>query len=340
MLRRAFFLIWVFAIAQSAIASDADPSAKAANVQGRAAGAKCANVPIALELGLLRRTFDAVERNNDCWVESICTAVSKFNQREYDRFVQLVREESSPLNDMERQKRPRDARHFLQYSAHENRERAFQCLEQKGENSSSDAQFALYLVIQTSPQRPPISPIKWLKKAADGGVPMAQYRVSEQILNYYNAPDKAPPEFAGELSIQKYREWLSKAAEAGLPEAQYVLGGFYRGAHSNFGSYSADVASAVEWYKRAAAQSMDRRVRNNALAQLGHLYYLGKLMPQDYKEAFRWYSQVDPQEIWQPCANPLVVVRSALRNMYRDGLGVPKDVEKAKELSKVSFACV
>lgn len=317
--------------------------ASEAKAQTNVATTACPAVDVQLASGLMERTFDAVKRNRICWTEAICSAISGFSQREYDQFLSLVREDSRQLSvDEIKRLQPKQGRQLYMHYTEQGAGslKAYQCLEQKGENASPQAQMALYMVIETSPQRSPIRPYKWLKKAAEGGEPTAQYRLANEISNYYNHPEKAPPDYASELTIEKYREWLTKSAVQGLPQAQYRLALFYKGANTNFGNYPSDISAAIEWFKRAAAQTEDRFIRNVAFAGLGHLYFLGKQVPQDYQEAFRWYAQVDAEEIWQRCANPLVIVRSNLLRMYRDGLGVPKDPEKVKVLSKVGFGCV
>jgi TPR repeat protein len=262
----------------------------------------------------------------------MCSAISAFSQKDYDRFIHLVREESMSS-------RKGGGRHFLLYTNNENRSRAFTCLQAKADGATPEAQMDLYWVLQSAPQRISASPTHWLMKAAQSGLPSAQYRVSEQILLHYGHAGSAPSELFGELTIERYKEWLSKAAEAGLPEAQFRLGQYYEGLRSAFGPYAPDANQAIKWYTRAAAQSEDEWVRDDAHARLGHIYFLGKIVPRNYEEALRWYKQIALEKTQNPCANRLVNVRFNMMIMYRDGLGVEMDPVKAKELSKVSFGC-
>lgn len=74
----------------------------------------------------------------------------------------------------------------------------------------------------------------------------------------------------------------------------------------------------------ASVQKTLSAARNgDAAAQLklGEMYDLGQGMPQDYKEAVKWYRMAADQGSAQ--------ARFALAKMYKNGDGVPKDIQQA-----------
>jgi len=129
----------LLAIAVTSLAVKAAAGAESFQATAAAPVRQCATtVTVALKPGLLRRMFATVKEDRDCWVESICKAVSGFSQAEYNRFLKLAREESIALSDTEWATRSREAQHFRLYTNRENRLRAYQCLEQHGEGAPPD----------------------------------------------------------------------------------------------------------------------------------------------------------------------------------------------------------
>lgn len=296
--------------------------------------AAAAHVPD-LEPGFLRRLFDAVAGDRTRWVDAICTTVAGLDVSGYSLFVRLVYEESVETQP---------ARHFMQYTTNENSLRAYECLGQRGDRANADTQLQLYWIIKSSPQHPPADPYKWLEKAVEGRQPMAQYVMSELILAHHKrnggvSPTR-PPQVARYDSVEKYRELLSSAANAGVTQAQFSFALFYLGRFNNvFGDIPVGADAAIKWLREIVKQpQVDALTRNRALAQLGHLYFDGKYVRQDYKEAFRWYKQVD-EGAMKPCSE-ISIVRFNLIQMYREGLGVSRDHDKANELSKIPTYCV
>jgi hypothetical protein len=67
------------------------------------------------------------------------------------------------------------------------------------------------------------------------------------------------------------------------------------------------------------------------------IYYGGIYVPQDYAEAYRWYKRLEVAEA-DPCS-PLSGVRGHLIHMYREGLDVPRDLDKANQLLRFHEGC-
>jgi len=289
-----------------------------------------------VEPGMLERTFLAVGNSHDRWVASFCAAVLPLKGRDYERFVRLVREETVGV---ERDSKGRDLamKESLQrYTNNETRPRAFQCLEHAGQTASPVTQFDLYLIAQSLGQRPPTNPFSWLRKAADGSQPMAQYLMAEGILNQAHNDRLREVIPVGEHDrIQLFHSYLRSAARNGVPQAQYLLGTLYLGG-TKWGTAFVNVPQGIELLKRAASQSQNPDSRDWAASKLGEAYFSGKLVPQDYREAFRWYSVV-PWERTERCTG-FGHVRHQLGLMYRDGLGVARDPEKAEQYLRGSPA--
>lgn len=82
-----------------------------------------------------------------------------------------------------------------------------------------------------------------------------------------------------------YTEWLP-LAELGDVEAQYNLGVMY----DEGAGVDRDLASAADWYRRAAEQGFI-----DAQTNLGMMYYQGQGVPRNYQEAARWFRQAADQ---------------------------------------------
>ena len=302
-----------------------------------------ANADEMLELGFLKRLFDEVGGDRTRWVEKFCDLALSLKGEEYARFVRLARLESVPLTDEERKTRPEGAQHFLGYTRSVDRPRAFQCIENDGENATADVQLDLYWLIARSPQVAPANAYKWLIKSAQRGEPRAQYRLTEELLlsgTLSGKPSQSTaPEVIEERTVERYHYWLKRAAEAGLPVAQYILGRLYAGysRRREFAQF-VNIHEGLKWLELAATQSKDDLSRDDAAARLGEIYFTGKKFPQDYKEALRWFSVVDEKRM-RTCG-PLAWVRSLLIQMYRDGLGVEKDQEKVEYYRSTPTVCV
>lgn len=295
-----------------------------------------ATTPVPLEPGLLRRTGDAVG-DSDCWVESICAAVKAFSQEEYNSFVRLLRQESAPRGRKEEAARPPRAQHFDLYTSASNRLRAYQCLEAGAERAPADIQFELFSIMRSSVRIPPTNPYRWLKTAVEGGDAWAQNEMSRQTILWFGRPD-TPPQVAVYSNSASYVKLLEHAAQAGVPNAQLRLARYYLGGSEKFwGTRESNPSQAVHWYERAVQHREDQDTFEPALLELGGLYFLGRHVSQDYHTAFRWYSLVDVTNAH--ACSPLSSVRAALIKMYREGLGVERDIAKAEALQKRHTPC-
>ena len=117
--------------------------------------------------------------------------------------------------------------------------------------------------------------------------------------------------YHGMLAKRDYLEaikWYTKAAEQGHTKAQFNLGYIYfdgRGVKKNHDK-------ALKWFLKAAKQ-------HDAKSEI----YVGRIYEekQDYTNAFKWYSQI--------ANSGYPKVQYKLWQMYRDGKGVKKDLQKA-----------
>lgn len=110
--------------------------------------------------------------------------------------------------------------------------------------------------------------LKWLRKAADQGHIEAQFKLG----NMYIIGDRVAE------SQENAVIWWRKAAEQGHLEAQLDLGIYTEGSES------------VKWYIKAAEQG-------NAKAQgrLGHMYFTGDGVAQNFEEAVKWLTMAAAQ---------------------------------------------
>jgi uncharacterized protein len=115
----------------------------------------------------------------------------------------------------------------------------------------------------------------WRPLAEQGDV-VAQFNIGIAYLNGYGVPkDGAEAE-----------RWLRKAASQGYANAQNTLGNMYSPKNAAEGGRDPErAAQAANWYSRAANQGL-------AIAQnsLGLMYESGIGVPQNYVEAYKWYS--------------------------------------------------
>lgn len=92
---------------------------------------------------------------------------------------------------------------------------------------------------------PPTQANKWYLRAAQAGLPEAQYQLGRHL--HYG--------FGCELDVAKARQWLTLAADAGMPAAQYFLA-------ENLLSHETE--AGIEWLEKAAAAKLPRAVVKQA----------------------------------------------------------------------------
>lgn len=152
-----------------------------------------------------------------------------------------------------------------------------------GENSQAEADYTLGMKYYTGwddncgcynngghAGQNPKEATEWFRKAAELGMPEAQFRVGQA----YDSGRGAPQDYAIAL------RWYMKAAEQNDRDAESALGDLYTSGHG----VKTDPAQASEWYYKAAEQGVA-----HAQAELGKLYLAGKGVNQDFVKAYFWY---------------------------------------------------
>jgi len=98
--------------------------------------------------------------------------------------------------------------------------------------------------------RPDVTSIWWFLKAAQAGMPEAQFKVANALQGYGVEKDEA-----------KAKIWLEKAAIGGYLDAQVALANYYVRDISD----SASVIKGAAWFERASERSLDARFYLSAL---------------------------------------------------------------------------
>jgi uncharacterized protein len=122
---------------------------------------------------------------------------------------------------------------------------------------------------------------RWMLRAAEQGDAEAQFWLGvayEQ--NWFGTTD-----------VKEVVKWYQKAAQGGNPDAQVALGQKYEYGEGVEQSFKL----AAEWYRKAAEHVPDLGGAGQGRNQLGLLYLEGRGVPQDYVQAYFWFS-VDGME--------------------------------------------
>jgi TPR repeat protein len=122
---------------------------------------------------------------------------------------------------------------------------------------------------------PPVGE-RWMLRAAAQGDAEAQFWLGiayEQ--NWFGTTD-----------VKEAVKWYQKAAQGGNPDAQVELGHKYEYGEGVEQSFKL----AAEWYRRAAEYVPDLGGAFQGRNQLGLLYMQGRGVPQDYVQAYFWFS--------------------------------------------------
>jgi hypothetical protein len=129
--------------------------------------------------------------------------------------------------------------------------------------------------------------VKWYKKAADQGCAEAHLNLAFMYVEG-RAPDEGGGQDCGAWYFFETEDWLRLAAERGYVKAQSKLGVLLYD-HVDLcpqkrTQYTAkQFNKARKWLRLAAKQG-----EAEAQYYLGHMYYTGRLVPQDYGEAIKW----------------------------------------------------
>jgi len=179
-------------------------------------------------------------------------------------------------------------------------------------------------------KRNDVEAYEWYRRAAEQGIPEAQFRVAgihfEGRCRQDRNVDEAATWFqraamqgheAGQLNtaVIFYEKldfggavkWFHKAAAQGNIEANFRLGDIYS---QGRGSVQIDKASAKSFYEYAA-----KKDHVGAQRSLAIFYHTGQGTPQNYAEAARWY---------QKAARHDAVAARELGLLFAAGNGVPK----------------
>ena len=137
-------------------------------------------------------------------------------------------------------------------------------------------------------------------------------------------PDQARlPERSGVRSeivpSTEYTAETIQAAKSGDAEAQYMLAKM----HMSGDGVLKSNARAFDWCLRAARQEKD----GDAMFDVAEMYRLGNGTAKNFAEARKWYVAANS---WSFDGHP--EARDRLGIMYRDGLGVSRDLDYAYEL--------
>jgi uncharacterized protein len=117
---------------------------------------------------------------------------------------------------------------------------------------------------------------RWMLRAAEQGDAEAQFWLGlgyEQ--NWFRTTD-----------VKEAVRWCQKAAQGGNPDAQVELGHRYEYGEGIERSFTL----AAEWHRRAAEHIPDLGGAGQGRNQLGLLYLQGLGVPQDYVQAYFWFS--------------------------------------------------
>ena len=199
--------------------------------------------------------------------------------------------------------------------------------------------------------------INQLQQEASSNNPTAQYQLAVYYSGYNAEVDSLPEEqreAVMEERAEKSMYWYRRAAEQGHAMAQLHL------AHELAMEEAENVHTSpqvIEWVRRAAEQDnldaikslafclltkenpdtaqavalcRQAAMRGDDEAQLftGNFYYLGKGVPQDYNEAFRWYQRAaEHQDMFMFPSE----VYSHMGACYLYGHGVTQNYDKAME---------
>lgn len=180
-------------------------------------------------------------------------------------------------------------------------------LKEAATRGHADAQYAIgseYFAGDSIGANYPVA-ISWLQKAAEQGHAKACFE-----LGIMHVQGKGVPE-----SRINALPWLRKAAELGHPDAQYIVGGVC----VEEGNKAEDYEEGMKWLRKAAEQG-----------QVQAQYQMGLLLSQcaAFDQSVEWLTKASDRG--HPEAQFL------LGAAYADGIGVSRDLGKAKKLYKMA----
>jgi TPR repeat protein len=148
----------------------------------------------------------------------------------------------------------------------------------------------------------PVEAASWIASAAKHGVPWAQLRLGQMLLDGTGAP----PDPCMALC------WFTRAADAGLGEAMNMVGRCYE----NGWGAEIDLSATAAWYRRSAEAGHDWGEYNYA-----HMLFDGRGVQHDLAEAAVWYARAARQGHSR--------AMNLLARCYEEGWGVARAPDQA-----------
>jgi hypothetical protein len=148
--------------------------------------------------------------------------------------------------------------------------------------------------------------VKWLRKSAEAGHPLAQYRLGDTYDHGVSNPPGVPRDNAEAV------KWFRKAAEQGLSTAQYILGCHY----SNGIGIAKDESEAAKWFRKSAEAG-----HRDAQYKLGVAYDQGQGVSKDHAEAVKWYRKAAKQGD-EKAQNALIPKEERIERVILAALGI------------------
>jgi TPR repeat protein len=172
---------------------------------------------------------------------------------------------------------------------------------------------------------------KWFLKAAKKGSIESQYYLGKiYCADCYGIDRGVVEEFAPDVDVN-YKvaaKWFKLAAERGHPDAQYRLAAMLFDGDEGIAKNDTE---ALKWLRKADAKNVIE-----AKILLGHMYYEGREVKQNYAKAADLYRDAIKQKL--KCLTPFISyydlqpyaeAQLRLGRMYYHGLGVKQDFIEA-----------
>jgi TPR repeat protein len=144
--------------------------------------------------------------------------------------------------------------------------------------------------------------LKWYRKAADSGLPLAMNDVGVLYNNGWGVA----------RDHRTAARWYRRAADRGEPWGMNNLGTL----HQNGLGVARDYKAAASWYRKAADKGLA-----DAMNNLGTMYDTGQGLPRDEREAATWYRKAADGDNSDAMVN--------LGALYANGRGVARDDRQA-----------
>ena len=187
-------------------------------------------------------------------------------------------------------------------------------VRKRAEGGDARAQLLYALMLDLRPELNTTNEklIWWFLKAAQAGIPAAQYKVGFQLLSG----------FIVEKDEAKATMWLDKAASAGNLDAQIALANYYLRDMSD----AAKVAKGAAWFERALEKSLEAR------------FYLSALLASNPDAALRNPQRaldIVKEGLESYDINPIAFeIRAAAQANLGNFAGAQKNQTKAVEMAK------